>query len=1036
MRYRLGLDIGANSIGWCALTLDDSSTPNSIAGIGARVYPDGRNPKDSSSLAAARRGPRSMRRNRDRYLQRRHKLLNALTRFGVMPGDDETRTIIARLDPYALREKALHERLELWELGRVLFHLNQHRGFKSNRKTDRGDNESGLIKDAGARTRDELQREGCATIGQWLARRHAGKEPVRVRLAGSGKTKNYAFYPTREMIEDEFETVWAAQAGWNPALTAAMRLALHSIIFHQRNLKPVPVGRCWLEPTEERAPRALPTAQRFRIAQTLSNLRLALPGQPEQPLTMQQREVLANVLYRGRDRTFDQIRGKNLLNLPSETDFNLRDDGLVGCAIASKAGSAKMAGEAWHRLDLATQDTAIRIVLDAETDETATEALIALGLGRDAAERLAKLGLPDGHAAFSAVAMGKILPHLEAGYRYDEAVKRAGYAHHSDRRTGEIRTSLPYYGELLFERIGTGSGEANEKNEEKRYGKAPNPTVHVALNEIRRVVNAIVERFGEPPTEIVVETLRDLGRSKKQREAEEKRNKENRVKNDARKDCLANMGLPLNATNMMRLRLLEEQGTDPKNRVCPYTGAIITPRTALSADFEEDHILPFATALDDSSANRVLVSREANRIKGKRTPYEAFGHTPQWPEILQRAQLLPENKRWRFQPDALEKFARDGDFLARHLADSATIARWAKEYLEVLAPGKVWTTPGRLTSMLRQALGLNSRSVLGKGGHGKDRTDHRHHAIDAVAIALTDRSTLQKVSRAAKAAEGGQQRLMERLDEPWEGFVADVAKRIQAVVVSHKPDTGWQAALHNDTAYGIIEEARPTEPNVVVRKSIDALIDWSPADAIASVRDPALAAKIAETLAIPDKAARKAALTSITHPRGVEVKRVRTMDRLDNTQGILDARSGKPFKLFKLDGNHRTEIWQLPNGKWVPRVVSTFDAAQEAEAARLKRPCPDGRPHPAARLMMRLHKNDLVAFGDPADRRILRVVKMSGGSLFFAAHNESGNLKLRDETKADPFKYLQARASRLQTERARKVHITPDGRVRDPGPLK
>src|SRR5690348_9548161 len=45
IKYRLGLDLGANSIGWCALRLADDGTPCGLLDMGVRVYPDGRNPK-------------------------------------------------------------------------------------------------------------------------------------------------------------------------------------------------------------------------------------------------------------------------------------------------------------------------------------------------------------------------------------------------------------------------------------------------------------------------------------------------------------------------------------------------------------------------------------------------------------------------------------------------------------------------------------------------------------------------------------------------------------------------------------------------------------------------------------------------------------------------------------------------------------------------------------------------------------------------------------------------------------------------------
>lgn len=1012
--------------------LDASGAPSGLLDMGVRVYPDGRNPKDNSSLAAQRRGPRSMRRNRDRYLRRRRNLLNALTRFGLMPADEAGRSAVASLDPYSLRAEALHRPLTSEELGRALFHLNQHRGFKSNRKTDRGSNEGGLISDAGARTLAELARSGHPTIGSWLAQRHKEREGVRVRLAGSGKTAAYPFYPTREMIAAEFDTIWRAQAGWNPGLTDEMRDAVRSIIFHQRPLKPPKVGKCWLETSEPRAPRALPTAQRFRIAQNLAHLRVTRPGMPEQALSDKQRGLLADLLYRGKDLPLDRVR--KLLNIGSEADFNTRDDKLIGCATANRLGNGKNApiGETWHALDLATQDAAVSAMLGAETDEQAVEAMIGCGIAADAAARAVKVVLPDGHASLSALAMSRILPHLESGKRYDEAVQAAGYRHHSDRRTGEVRDRLPYYGELLFDRIGTGTGEPSD-DEEKRLGRAPNPTVHVALNELRRVVNAIIDRHG-PPAEIVVETLRDLGRSKKQREQYEKEQKKHRDANDERRKMLAEMGLPVNGRNLMRLRLWQEQASDPKNRICPYTGTLITCRTALSEAIEEDHILPFMATLDDSAANRMLVTREANRSKAKKSPFEAFGHTPEWPQILERVALLPPNKRWRFQPDAMEKFAKDGDFLARHLTDSATIARWAKDYLEVLAPGHVWSTPGRLTSLVRQALGLTSAAVLGRGGERKERDDHRHHAIDAVVVALTDRGLLKRMTDAAKLAADRGQRLIAELKPPWEGFVADVAARTATLVVSHKPDSGWQGALHNDTAYGPIAVARNNEPNVVVRRPIASLATWSADDARIRVRDASLGAKIAAALrAGPDAPARKAAVTALVHSGGHVVRSVRTIERLESIQPITDLRTGRPYKIVKRDGNHRAELWRLPSGGLRLAVVSTFEAAQQAEAIRLGRRLPDMRPHPAAKLIMRLHKNDMVAVGDGSAMRIMRVVKMSEGQITLAPHNEAGNLKQRDGAKEDPFRYFYASASRLRTERARKLFVTPDGRISGSG---
>ena len=141
---RLGLDLGTNSIGWCLLDLDSHGDPVSIFRTGVRIFSDGRDPKSLGSLKATRREARSARRRRDRFIQRQRFLINELMRLGLMPEDDDQRHALAFKDPYSIRKKALDEQVHPHEMGRAIFHINQRRGFKSNRKS--GDNEAGVVK--------------------------------------------------------------------------------------------------------------------------------------------------------------------------------------------------------------------------------------------------------------------------------------------------------------------------------------------------------------------------------------------------------------------------------------------------------------------------------------------------------------------------------------------------------------------------------------------------------------------------------------------------------------------------------------------------------------------------------------------------------------------------------------------------------------------------------------------------------------------------------------------------------------------------
>ena len=60
MRYRLALDLGSTSLGWAMLRLDAENNPCAVIKAGVRIFSDGRNPKDGSSLAVTRRDARAI----------------------------------------------------------------------------------------------------------------------------------------------------------------------------------------------------------------------------------------------------------------------------------------------------------------------------------------------------------------------------------------------------------------------------------------------------------------------------------------------------------------------------------------------------------------------------------------------------------------------------------------------------------------------------------------------------------------------------------------------------------------------------------------------------------------------------------------------------------------------------------------------------------------------------------------------------------------------------------------------------------------
>ena len=48
LKYRLGLDLGTNSIGWCMLRLNKDNEPVAVIKSGVRIFHDGRNEKTRS----------------------------------------------------------------------------------------------------------------------------------------------------------------------------------------------------------------------------------------------------------------------------------------------------------------------------------------------------------------------------------------------------------------------------------------------------------------------------------------------------------------------------------------------------------------------------------------------------------------------------------------------------------------------------------------------------------------------------------------------------------------------------------------------------------------------------------------------------------------------------------------------------------------------------------------------------------------------------------------------------------------------------
>ena len=155
---------------------------------------------------------------------------------------------------------------------------------------------------------------------------------------------------------------------------------------------------------------------------------------------------------------------------------------------------------------------------------------------------------------------------------------------------------------------------------------------------------------------------------------------------------------------------------------------------------------------------------------------------------------------------------------------------------------------------------------------------------------------------------------------------------------------------------------------------------------------------------------------------------IRRLRRTEQLKVIPIAnREGKIYKAYKGDSNWGIEIFSFPEGhknfdKWVGLVISRYKANQPDF-----RPGFTYRPHPAAKLVMRLQINDCIEIQENGSVRIMRLQKLKhDGTLTFAPHNEA-NVDARNRDKEDSFKYWNRSPNALRKFSARKIHISPIG---------
>lgn len=1093
MPVRFAFDLGTTSIGWAVYNLDAAlwetqrkGKPVGLRNLGVRLFDDGRDPQSGDSHAAKRRLPRAMRRQYDRRLARRKRLENDLVETGLLPPTGKARDVLFTClhsnqscveasdddcrNPYRLRARATAGKISLYHLGRALWHISKHRGFASNRKTDPDEKDDGLIKSGVKALEMNLNKGGHKTYGAYLWSRLTEGQGARIRPQVEGAEKHYDFYPSRNMLVAEFDAIWAEQTKHHPEVNETVRDRLRKTIFYQRPLKPVEPGRCTFFPAKPRLARWHPAAQAFLILQQLGNLRIIRDG-VEERLDLDKHRVLFNTLNGGQKLTWTGVRktlglssskGPDKLNLETGGLKHLHFNQVAAALLGTNRKPGPLAGF-WPDYDTATRESVLQKMADAEDPEALIDWLTGtLGLDPKTAYSVEKVRLPDRHLRFCHEATEAMVAEMRGDViTYNEAVDRTPLLSgidFTDSRPEKGLNRLPYYNELphLQRLLGNGTDNPDDPHD-IRLGKITNPTVHIALNQFRRVINMLIKEYGHP-AQVVLEATRDLGKSPREKEEIDKTIKANERRNDRFRADLEEGGYLKPGQRVgdmfLKMRLWEELGRNVADRCSPFTGNQICLSDLHSDAVEIEHILPYGETLDDSPANKTLAFRDENRRKGKLSPGQAAerGIFDQQ-QMIERTKHLPRNKAWRFRPDAMQVFEEQKSFEDRQLHATGYLARVVHSYAETLFDKKdtdgrgrrqVWILPGRMTALLRHRWGLNL------GDHNrKNRNDHRHHAIDAAVIGVIDRGMIAQLQKAAKLHEADNlARILPAPPEPFHGFRNAVMTAIRDVRVSHRArHTTSEASdpsqtsgrLHEATAYGAVND-RPenqadlTIGNVTVRKPVTALTpkeisqvrDFAIRQDLLNATGPARAPDLTKSEA--DKLRAKLALDWSVRTGH---RRLRILKAESSVRAIHD-QNGRPYKYYAPGKNAWLDIIEF-DGVWKCHVATYWDAnsGQQQHWCDL---------YPDAKFIMRIHKDDTLQLFDwnkdqgvvvPGSNKIKHVRGLDpvAKRVRLAQINEAGDLQKRHDDKEDDFRWDLATISKLKLRRARRVRIDELGKV-------
>ena len=1056
-KHVLGLDLGVGSIGWCLIALDAQGDPAEILGMGSRVVPltnlgdDKAFSKGEAFTANQKRtARRTMRRGFARYQLRRYRLRRELEKVGMLP--DAALIQLPLLELWELRERAATagRRLTLPELGRVLCHINQKRGYrhvKSDAAAIVGD-EGEKKKDsnsaylAGIRANDEKLQDEHKTVGKYFAeqlRRNQSESPTG---GISYRIKDQIF--SRQRYIDEYDQIMAAQRVYYPDILtdAFIRMLRDEVIFMQRPLKSCKhlVSLCEFEKQEkvmrvqqddgkggrllvERrvkfgpkvAPKSSPLFQLCRIYEALNNIRLTRPDGSPRDITPEERAKIVAHLQSSASLSFAALK-KLLKEKAIIADQLTTKSGLKGNSTRVALAAALQPYPQYHNLlnmELETRMMTVQLT-DEETGEV-TEREVAVVTDsyvrqplyrlwhilysieeRDAMRRalITQLGMTEedldgglldqlyrldfvkpGYGNKSAKFICKLLPQLQQGLGYSEACAAVGYRHSNSPTSEEITERT------LLEKI-----PLLQRNELRQ------PLVEKILNQMINLVNALKAEYGVD--EVRVELARELKMSREERERMTRQNGQRKEANDKVAERIRQCGLYPTKPRIQKYMLWEEAG-----KVCLYCGRSIEEEQCLNGDdMEVEHIIPKSVLYDDSYGNKTCACHECNQTKGNRTALEYIRAKGWEAEYMERINDLLKEKKISYSKHQRLRWLKEdipSDFLERQLRLTQYISRQA---MAILQQGirRVSASEGGVTARLRSLWGygkilhtlnldrydsMGETERVSREGEATEelhitnwskRMDHRHHAIDALVVACTRQSYIQRLNRLSsefgredkkkedqeaqeqQATETGRLSNLERwLTQRPHFSVRTVSDKVAEILISYRPGqrvvTRGRNIYRKKTADGrevtcvqrgvLVPRGELMEASLygkILSQGRERIVKRYPLhDLKGEVLDPRLRELIAvynQELKSREKGAPIPPLC-LDKDKKQEVRSVRCYAKtlsLDKAIPMCFDENGEPTAFVKSASNHHLALYRTPKGKLVESIVTFWDAVDRA----------------------------------------------------------------------------------------------------------